>query len=56
MTRALTKVQARRQGDDLPRYAKRERRDVEIRRVAVVRPGGEHFKLLPLRASLAAGG
>jgi hypothetical protein len=56
MTRTLTNVQAQVQNDDLRRHAEHQRRNVEVRRVAVVHPGGSHFKLLPVRASLTATG
>ena len=54
MTTTLTKVQARRQSDDLRCRAERQRRNVKIRRLAVVQPGGSHFELRPVRASLTA--
>lgn len=50
MTSTVTKVQARRQGDGRHRHAEHQRRNVEIRRVAVLRPRGSHFKLLPVWA------
>lgn len=49
MTRTLTNVKARVQSDDPGRHAERRDRNVEVRRVAVVHPGGSHFKLLPVR-------
>lgn len=56
MTTALAKVQARRQRDDLRCHAEHQRRNVEIRRLAVVQPAGSHFELRPVRTSLAAKG
>lgn len=56
MARTLTNVQAQVQSEDLRRHSEGQRRNVEVRRVAVVHPEGSHFKLLPLRASLATGG
>lgn len=56
MARTLTNVQAQVQSEDLRRHSEGQRRNVEVRRVAVVHPEGSHFKLLPLRASLAATG
>ena len=54
MTRTLTNVQARMQSVDRRRRADGQRGNVEVRRVAVVHPGGSHFTLQPVRASLPA--
>lgn len=56
MTIALTNVQARVQGDDVRRHTQRRRRNVEVRRVAIVHPGGAHFKLIAVPVPLAATG
>jgi hypothetical protein len=53
MTRIPKNVRAQAQSQDPCRHAERQRRDVEVRRVAVVHPGRSHFKLLPVRASPA---
>jgi hypothetical protein len=52
MTTTLTNIKAQEHCSDLSRDAQRHRRRVEVRRVAVVRPEGAHFKLRPIRASL----
>ena len=49
MTTTQINIKAGGQSKDLLREAKRHRRDVEIRRVAVVRPAGSHFNLRPIR-------
>ena len=54
MTITLTNIKAQEHTNDLPRDAQRRRRRVEVRRVAVIRPEGAHFKLRPIRASLEA--
>ena len=54
MTNTITQTQPRAELRDHRRSTKRRRRDVEVRRVAVVHPGGAHFKLLPVLASLAS--
>jgi hypothetical protein len=54
MTRTRRNIQAQVQSEDPRRRAKRQRRNVEVRRVAVVHPGGSHFKLLAVRAPVAA--
>jgi hypothetical protein len=56
MTTTMTYIKAQEQTNDLLREAQRDRRHVEVRRVAVIRPAGSHFKLLPIRASLEATG
>ncbi|HEY4828495.1 MAG TPA: hypothetical protein VIH85_17085 [Solirubrobacteraceae bacterium] len=52
MTTTLTNIKAQEHGGDLSRDAQNGRHRVEVRRVAVVRPEGAHFKLRPIRASL----
>jgi hypothetical protein len=52
MTTPLTYIKAQEHTNDLLREAQRRRRHVEVRRVAVLRPAGAHFKLHPIRASL----
>jgi hypothetical protein len=54
MTTTLTSINAQEHTHDLPRDARRDCRRSEVRRVAVVRPEGAHFKLRPIRASLEA--
>jgi len=54
MTTTLTYIKAQEHTNDLLREAQRRRRHVEVRRVAVIRPDGAHFKLRPIRASLEA--
>jgi hypothetical protein len=55
MTTTLKKVDAPVRSGDPPRQPERQRRrDVEVRRVAVVQPGRSHFKLRSVGASLAA--
>jgi hypothetical protein len=54
MTTTLTHIKAQEHTNDQLRQAQRHRRHVEVRRVAVIRPEGAHFKLRPLRASLEA--
>jgi hypothetical protein len=54
MTTTLTYIKAREQTKDRRREAHRHRGRGEVRHVAVIRPTGSHFKLLPLRASLEA--
>ena len=58
MTSAITRVQARGQSDDLCCRAQRQRqrRNVKIRRLAVVQSGGSHFELRPVRAPVAVKG
>jgi hypothetical protein len=56
MTTTLTYINAQEHTNDLLREAQRRRRHVEVRRVAVIRPEGAHFKLRPIRASLEAAG
>jgi hypothetical protein len=52
MTTTLISIKAREHTNDLPRDARLRCRQSEVRRVAVVRPEGAHFKLRPIRASL----
>ena len=54
MTTTLTNIKAQEQTNDILRDAQRRRRRVEVRRVAVIRPEGAHFKLRPLSGSLEA--
>jgi hypothetical protein len=54
MTTTLTNIQTQGHTNDLRRDAQRRRRRGEVRRVAVIRPEGAHFKLRPIRASLKA--
>jgi hypothetical protein len=54
MTTPPTNIKAQAHTNDLPRDAQLRRRGVEVRRVAVIRPEGAHFKLRPTRASLHA--
>jgi hypothetical protein len=55
MTTTLTYIKAQEQTNDRLRETQRRRRHhVEVRRVAVIRPEGAHFKLRPIRASLEA--
>jgi hypothetical protein len=54
MTTTLTYIKAQEHTNDLPREAHRRRRHVEVRRVAVIRPEGTHFRLRPVWASLQA--
>jgi hypothetical protein len=56
MTTTLTYIKAQEHTNELLREAQHRRRHVEVRRVAVIRPEGTHFKLQPLRASLEAAG
>jgi hypothetical protein len=53
MTTTLTYIKAQELANDRLREAQR-RRHVEVRRVAVIRPEGAHFKLRSIRASLEA--
>jgi hypothetical protein len=52
MTTTLTYTKPQEHTNDLLREAPRRRRHVEVRRVAVIRPDGPHFKLRPIRGSL----
>jgi hypothetical protein len=54
MTTTLTNIKAQEHANDLPPDARRCRRRVEVRRVAVISPDGAHFKLRPIRGSLQA--
>ena len=54
MTTTLTNIKVQGESNQLFRDAQRRRRHVKVRRVAVVRPAGSHFKLLPTRPSLEA--
>jgi hypothetical protein len=54
MTTTLTYIKAQEHTNDRLREAQRRRRHVEVRRVAVIRLEGSHFKLRPIRASLEA--
>jgi hypothetical protein len=54
MTTTLTDLKAEEHTNDRLREAQHRRRHVEVRRVAVIRPAGTHFKLRPIRASLDA--
>ena len=56
MTTTLTYIKAQEHTNDLEREAHRHRGCGEVRRMAVIRPAGSHFKLLPVRASLEATG
>jgi hypothetical protein len=56
MTTTQTYIKAQQHTNDLLREAQRRRRHLEVRRVAVIRPEGAHFKLRPIRASLQAAG
>jgi hypothetical protein len=56
MTTTLTSITAHVHTNDLLREAQCRRRYVEVRRVAVIRPEGAHFKLWPIRVSLEAAG
>jgi hypothetical protein len=51
MTTTPTSIKAQEHTNDSPCDAQRR---VEVRRVAVIRPEGAHFKLRPIRASLEA--
>jgi NAD(P)-dependent dehydrogenase (short-subunit alcohol dehydrogenase family) len=46
MTRTPRDIPAQARSYDPPRRAERQCRNVDVRRVAVVHPGGSHFKLL----------
>jgi hypothetical protein len=48
----LTALKAQEHTKDRLRGAQHRRRYVEVRRVAVIRPAGAHFKLRPIRVSL----
>ncbi len=52
MTTTLTNIKAQEHTNDVPLDAQRRRRRVEVRRIAVIRPEGAHFKLRPIRPSL----
>jgi hypothetical protein len=52
MTTTLTYIKAQENTKDRLSEARRRSRHVEVRRVAVIRPDGAHFKLQPMRASL----
>jgi hypothetical protein len=54
MTTTLTGIKAQEHTNDLVGEGQHRRRHVEVRRVAVIRPDGAHFKLRPIRASLEA--
>jgi hypothetical protein len=55
MTTTLPYINAQEHTNDRLHEAQRRRRHhVEVRRVAVIRPEGAHFKLRPIRASLEA--
>ena len=54
MTTTPTSIKAQENTNDSPCDAQRRGRRVEVRRVAVIRPEGAHFKLRPIRASLEA--
>jgi len=54
MTRTLTNTAADDHRDDPRRQADRHRRHHKVRRVAVVQPRDAHFRLLPVRPTLAA--
>jgi hypothetical protein len=54
MTTTLTHIKAPEHTNDRLREAQRRRRHVEVRRVAVIRPEGAHFKLRSIRTSLEA--
>ena len=54
MTTTPIIIKAPKHTSDLPRDARLRCRRSEVRRVAVLRPEGAHFKLRPIRASLEA--
>jgi hypothetical protein len=54
MTTTLTHIKAQEHTNDLLREAHCRRRRVKVRRVAVIRLDGAHFKVRPIRASLEA--
>jgi hypothetical protein len=54
MRTTLTNIKAQEPTNDVPRDAQPGRGRVEVRRVAVIRPEGAHFKLGPIRPSLEA--
>jgi hypothetical protein len=54
MTTTLTALKAQEHTNDRLREAQHHRRHVEVRRVAVIRPAGAHFKLRPIPASFEA--
>ena len=54
MTTTPTSIKAQEHTNHSPCDAQRRGRRVEVRRVAVIRPEGAHFKLRPIRASLEA--
>ena len=56
MTTTLTYSKAQQHTNDRLREAQRRHRHAEVRRVAVIRPEGAHFKLRPVRASLDTAG
>jgi hypothetical protein len=51
VTTTLNYIKARDHPDHLLCEAQRHRRQLKVRRVAVIRPAGSHFKLLPIRAT-----
>jgi hypothetical protein len=52
MTTTLNYIKDQQQTSDLLREGQRHRQRREVRRMAVIRPAGSHFKLLPARATL----
>jgi hypothetical protein len=54
MTTTLTNIKTQEHTNGVARDAQRRCRRVEVRRVAVIRPEGAHFRLRPIRASLEA--
>jgi len=52
MTTTLNYLKDEQQASDRVREAQRRRRRRKVRRVAVIRPAGSHFKLLPARGKL----
>jgi hypothetical protein len=54
MTTTVTNIKTQQHTNHLARDARRRRRRIDVRRVAVIRPEGAHFKLRPSVASLEA--
>jgi hypothetical protein len=54
MTTTLSARKTQEHSNDRLREARHHRRQVEVRRIAVIRPAGAHFKLRPIRASFQA--
>jgi hypothetical protein len=51
LTTTLNDIKAREHPDYPLREAQRQRRPVKVRRVAMIRPAGTHFRLLPILAT-----